>query len=258
MNILEQFRLSGKTAIVTGAAGGIASTLSIGLASAGANVVLADIRLDAARTLADEIAADYGVKTLALQVDTTDVESIKKMVDTAVDAFGHIGIFIPAAGISKPSPAVDMNEDEFDLTMAINVRGVALCNKYMGRHMIAMGGGSIINIGSLGSERALGSGSLSYVASKGAVALMTKSLANDWADQGVRVNGLIPGYFRTALLKPILERDGDGGAKRLEKIPMKRWGDVKDLVGATVFLASDASSYITGHLIAVDGGYLVR
>jgi 2-deoxy-D-gluconate 3-dehydrogenase len=191
-------------------------------------------------------------------VDVTKSESIQEMVKKAVEAFGRIDIFIPAAGISKPSPVVDMKEDEFDLTMAINLRGVAFCNKYVGRHMIESGGGSIINIGSLGSERALGPGSLSYVASKGAVAMMTKSLANDWADKGVRVNGLIPGYFRTALLIPILENDPDKGAARLAKVPMKRWGEVEDLVGAVIFLASDASAYITGHMLAIDGGYLAR
>lgn len=258
MSILQQFSLNGKTALVTGAAGGIAGALSKGMADAGANVVLADLNLAGAEALAKEIAESYGVKTWALQVDTTDVKSIQKMTDDAIAAAGRIDILIPAAGISKPSPVEDMNEDEFDLTMAINLRGVALCCKYVGRHMLAEGGGSIINIGSLGTERALGPGSLSYVASKGAVGLMTKSLANDWADRGVRVNGLIPGYFRTNLLNPLLERDGDGGASRLAKVPMGRWGEVEDLVGATVFLASEASSYVTGHLIAVDGGYLCR
>jgi NAD(P)-dependent dehydrogenase (short-subunit alcohol dehydrogenase family) len=257
MNPLDMFNLKGKTALVTGAAGGIASALSKGLAGAGANLIAADMNIEGARKLADEINVNGG-KAAALHVDVTEAESIKAMVKAAIEAFGRVDIFVPAAGISKPSPVVDMNEDEFDLTMAINVRGVALCTKYVGKHMIEAGGGSIINIGSLGSERALGPGSLSYVASKGAVAMMTKSLANDWGDKGVRVNGLIPGYFRTALLIPILERDADKGAARLAKIPMKRWGETDDLVGATIFLASDASAYITGHLIAVDGGYLAR
>ncbi len=258
MSILNKFSLKGKTALITGAAGGIASALSKGLADAGADIAVADLNLEGAQKLATDIKSAYGVKAAAFRVDVTDVESIKKMVDATVAEFGRIDVFIPAAGISRPSPIVDMNEGEFDLTMTINVRGVALCNKYVGRHMIEKGGGSIINIGSLGSERALGEGSMPYVASKGAVALMTKSLANDWADKGVRVNGLMPGYFMTALLKPIVERDADKGAARLAKIPMGRWGEVEDLVGATVFLASEASSYVTGHLIAVDGGYLAR
>lgn len=258
MSILTKFCLDGKNALVTGAAGGIAGALSKGLADAGANVVLADLNLKGAQSLANEIAEQYGVKTWALEVDTTDGQSIEKMAKDAIAAAGRIHILIPAAGISKPSPVEEMNEAEFDQTIAINLRGVALCSKYVGRHMLAEGGGSIINIGSLGTERALGPGSLSYVASKGAVGMMTKSLANDWADRGVRVNGLIPGYFRTNLLNPLLERDGDGGASRLAKIPMGRWGEVEDLVGATVFLASEASAYITGHLIAVDGGYLCR
>jgi len=255
MESLKLFNLSGKTALVTGAAGGIASALCKGLAGAGANIAAADLDLAGAQRLVDELQS-LGTRAQAFQVDTTKSDSISAMVDDVAEAFGRIDILIPAAGISKPCPVVDMDEDVFDLTIAINLRGVALCCKYAGRHMIAAGGGSIINIGSLGSQVALGPGSLSYVASKGAVAMMTKSLANDWADKGVRVNGLIPGYFLTPLLVPIIENDADKGQKRLEKIPMKRWGGVEELVGAVIFLASDASSYVTGHMLAVDGGFL--
>jgi NAD(P)-dependent dehydrogenase (short-subunit alcohol dehydrogenase family) len=248
-----QLDLTGKTAVVIGGTSGIGLTLANGLAEAGANVVPTGRRLDLVRE-ASEAIARLGRGTLAVECDVTDSASIEKLLAAAVAKFGRIEILVNCAGRTKRTPTLDVSESEWNDIVGTNLNGTLRTCQVFGRHMIDQKYGRIINIASLTSFVSMHEVA-AYGASKSAVLSLTKSLAIEWAHAGVCVNAIAPGVFRTALNSDLL--DGTPrGKELLMRTPMGRFGRLEELVGAAIFLASDAASFVTGQAIVVDGGFL--
>lgn len=245
--------LTGKTAVVIGGTSGIGLALSKGLAQAGANVVPTGRRAEQVRNAAAEVVA-LGRRSLAQTCDVTDNASIEELLRSACGEFGSVQILVNCAGRTKRMPTLDFPESEWDAILETNLNGTLRACRVFGRHMIERRYGRIINIGSLSSFVALFEVA-AYAASKAAVASLTKSLAIEWATSGVCVNALIPGVLRTDLNAALLDGT-ERGREFLMRTPMKRFGKLDELAGAAVFLASDAASFVTGHLLVVDGGIL--
>lgn len=245
--------LAGKTAVVIGGTSGIGRALAKGLAQAGANVVPTGRRTDLVEEVAREIKC-LGRKTLVAPTDVTDRSSLQALLDTTVSEFGRVEILVNCAGRTKRTPTLNVSEEEWNGILETNLNGTLWACQVFGPHMIEKKYGRIINIASLGSFVALYEVA-AYSASKAAVASLTKSLAIEWARHGVCVNAIAPGLFRTELNTSLL--DGTPRGKEfIVRTPMGRFGNVEELVGAAVFLASKAASFVTGHLLVVDGGFL--
>jgi len=247
------FDLTGKSAIVTGASTGLGKGMTLGLASAGADVLLVDhVSSD---SVAQEVRA-IGRRAATLVADLMQMSSIDLVVRTAVEQFGKIDILINNAGIIRRTPAIDFSEKDWDEVMALNAKTVFFLSQAAARDMMKRRYGKIINISSL---LAFQGGILvpSYAASKGAVAQVTKALANEWAQHGITINAIAPGYMATNNTKALRE-DPVRSKAILERIPAGRWGTPSDLQGAAVFLASPASDYVNGHVLVVDGGWMAR
>ncbi|HUN87641.1 MAG TPA: glucose 1-dehydrogenase [Terriglobales bacterium] len=245
--------LNNKTAVVIGGTSGIGLTLAKALAVAGANVVPTGRRAELVRSAAQEVEK-LGRRSLPITTDVASVASVEALLDAVLKEFGSVEILVNAAGITRRTPTIDVAEKEWDSIMDTNLNGTLRSCQVFGRHMIERKYGRIINIASLSSF--LGFYEVAaYAASKAAVASLTKTLAVEWAKHGVCVNAIAPGVFRTDLNAALL--DGTGrGQEFLVRTPMARFGKVEELSGAAVFLASDAASFVTGHLLAVDGGFL--
>jgi NAD(P)-dependent dehydrogenase (short-subunit alcohol dehydrogenase family) len=245
--------LTSKTAVVIGGTSGIGLALAKGLAHAGANVVPSGRRTALVQSAADEIRK-LGRKSLVVPSDVTDRASLEALLRAVVAEFGGVDILVNAAGWTKRTPTLDLPESEWNGILETNLNGTLRACQIFGRNMIERRWGRIINIGSLTSFLAMYEVA-AYAASKAAVASLTKSLAIEWARYGVCVNAIVPGVFRTDLNSALL--DGTPrGQELLLRTPMRRFGQLEELVGAAVFLASDAASFVTGHLLAVDGGFL--
>jgi NAD(P)-dependent dehydrogenase (short-subunit alcohol dehydrogenase family) len=255
MNPQHIFRLDGKIALVTGSSRGLGKEIALGFAQYGASLVLADI---AYPEKTEEEIKGAGARCIAVRTDISNEAEVKDLSQKIMSEFGRVDILINNAGVTQLSytPTEELPIEEWDQVMGINLRGTFLCCKYAGRSMIKTGGGSIVNIASTagitGVPRAP-----AYCASKAGVILLTKSLALEWAQHDIRVNAIAPHYLETELTKGL--RDSDKVYDALTKqIPLKRFGKTWELFGAALFLASDASSYVTGAVIPVDGGYLAQ
>jgi NAD(P)-dependent dehydrogenase (short-subunit alcohol dehydrogenase family) len=245
--------LKDKTAVVIGGTSGIGLALSRGLALAGANVVPTGRRADQVRAAAAAIEA-LGRKSLIATSDVTDNSSLENLLKLACGAFGSVEILVNCAGRTKRMPTLEFPEADWDAILETNLTGTFRACRVFGRHMIERRYGRIINIGSLSSFVGLYEVA-AYSASKGGVASLTKALAVEWAKFGVCVNALVPGVLRTDLNAGLLDGT-ERGKEFLLRTPMQRFGKLDELAGATIFLASDAASFVTGHMLVVDGGIL--
>jgi 2-deoxy-D-gluconate 3-dehydrogenase len=252
--ILNSFSLAGKIALVTGASRGLGRGIAEGLAEAGADVAVVASSARIAET-AEAISA-LGRRAFAVQADLGQPDAVQTIVGSTLAAFGRIDILVNCAGIIRRAPALDVTEADWDEVIAINQRAVFFLSQAVARDMVTRRRGKIINIASLLSFQG-GITVPSYTASKSAVAGLTKALANEWAPLGLNVNGIAPGYMATELTEA-LQSNPERAASILARIPQGRWGTPDDLKGAAVFLASDASDYVQGQILAVDGGWMGR
>jgi 2-deoxy-D-gluconate 3-dehydrogenase len=247
------FDLNGKVAIVTGASTGLGQGMSLGLAEAGADLVLVDY---VPSTETENLIKKMGRKTLMLELNLMKMESITTLVEKTIAAFGKIDILVNNAGIIRRTPAIDFSEKDWDEVMQINSKTVFFLSQACARDMMKRKYGKIINIASLLAFQG-GIFVPSYAASKGAVAQVTKSMANEWAKDGITINAIAPGYMATNNTQA-LRADEVRTKTILDRIPAGRWGLPADVQGAAIFLASPASDYVNGHVLVVDGGWMAR
>ena len=254
MSILDRFSLNDQVALVTGAGSGIGKTVAHGLAEAGADVAVADLDLPGAEKTAASLNA-LGVRSLALKVDVTRAESANQMVEAVIAVWGQLDIAVNSAGISIQSAAEDLEEDIWDAVVGVDLKGIYLCTRMQGRAMLARGMGSIINVASI-SGQIVNRPQLHahYNAAKAGVIQYSRSCAAEWAARGVRVNTLSPGHTVTPMTTGAV---ADMGPTWVSNTPMGRLGTPADLQGAAIYLASQASAYVTGHDLVVDGGYIL-
>lgn len=246
----ELFELTGKVAVVTGASRGLGRAMALGLANAGAKVVVTDI-LDTSKTVEDIKKMDR--ETLGLKVDVTKKTDVEQMVQQTLKKFGKIDILVNDAGIVRSAPAEAMKEEDWDKVIAVNLKGQFLCAQAVGAQMIKQKSGKIINIASIAGK--LGSAqSAAYGASKAGIILLTKTLALEWGKYNIRVNAICPGVFATAMTDDFL-KDNNFSQMLKMRVPLGRPGEPDELVGTVVYLASKASDYMTGHALVIDGGW---
>ena len=249
---MSLFDLTGRVAVVVGGTSGIGKTLALGLADAGADVVATGRRAALVDEVASEIAA-RGRRTVRVTADVGDTRELERLRDSCLGEFGKVDILLCAAGVTQKVATLEMNEADWTRIIETNLTGTLRSCQVFGREMIKRQAGRVITIASLTSF--LGMFQVAaYAASKSGVAGLTRSLAVEWAPHGVNVNAILPGVFKTDLNRALLE--SPRGQEFLMRTPMRRFGRIDELVGAAVYLASDASSFVTGHLLAVDGGFL--
>ncbi len=249
----QLFSLEGKTAVVTGGTSGIGRAISMGLAAAGADVIATGRRQQQVDEAAAEIEA-RGRRSLRITADVGDRSSLEKLLAATLETFGKVDILVNCAGIIKRTPTLDISEEEWNNIINTNLTGTLRASQIFGRHMLERGYGRIVNIASLNSFVAL-TEVAAYAASKAGVASLTRSLAVEWSKKGVTVNAIAPGVFRTDINAKLLDSTARG-QELLMRTPMGRFGKTEELIGAAIYLASDASSFVTGEVLVVDGGFL--
>lgn len=250
---MNLFSLKGKTSIVTGAGRGIGRSVALGLAEAGSNVVVCSRTTAELEELAAEIEAK-GVEALVAPCDVSKEGDIDRVISQTLEKFNYIDILINNAGVTKKHPAEDFPAEDWNQIISVNLTGVFQVAQKVGKVMLEQGGGSIVNVSSVASQTAIKK-SIAYAASKGGVNMLTKNFAAEWADKGVRVNGIAPAYIETPLVEAVKNHREGFADDIARRTPMGRMGRPDELIGAAIFLASDASSYITGETIFIDGGW---
>jgi NAD(P)-dependent dehydrogenase (short-subunit alcohol dehydrogenase family) len=255
-NILSLFRLEGRRALITGGAKGLGRTMALALAEAGAEVAIASRTLVECQDTANVIQSQSGRNTFAAALDVTDESEIQNLKTTLDQEFGAIDILINNAGINIRGNIEDLSAADFDAVMNTNVKGTFLCTKVFGPAMAQRGWGRVINLGSIMSVISM-AGRTPYASSKAAVLGLTRTLAMEWATKGVTVNAICPGPFATDMNLQLLN-DPIKYKAFVEKIPMGRWGELHEIAGSALFLASDAASYVTGTTLFVDGGWTAQ
>ncbi|MGX6449095.1 SDR family NAD(P)-dependent oxidoreductase [Patulibacter sp. S7RM1-6] len=254
-HVASLFRLDGKVAVVTGGASGMGEAMAHGLAQSGATVVVADFDLDAAGRVVDSVAdRDYALH--AERVDVADRGSVEALVEAVVAQHGSIDVLVNSAGVAGRYPAEDFPEEEWDRIVGVNLKGSFLAAQAAGRRMIAQGtGGSIINMASIGASIAYPQAT-AYLQSKGGVLQLTRSLALEWFDHGIRVNALAPTIFETSMMAKGAKKTTETQDFIQRRQLLDRMGDPRDMAGPAIFLASEAATMVTGHCLQVDAGYL--
>jgi NAD(P)-dependent dehydrogenase (short-subunit alcohol dehydrogenase family) len=253
MRVQELFDLTGKTAIVTGGGSGIGRQMAGALAELGANLVLCARKVERCEVAAAELAK-LGVRTLALQCDVRLPDDVRSVVERTVEELGGVDVLVNNAGAAWGAPPEDTPLEGWQKVVDVNLTGVFLFSQAAGRVMIEREGGSIVNIASVAGLRGSPPGAMdaiAYNASKGGVISFTRDLAHKWAQHGIRVNSIAPGWFPSDMTKVVLDHHGD---EFLKSIPLRRFGGPDDLKGAVAFLASPASAFVTGQTLVVDGG----
>lgn len=255
-NVLNLFNLSGRRALVTGGSQGLGRVIAEALAQAGAEIVITSRRLDHCERTANEIAELTQRKTIAIAADVTQEADIDRLFDEANQQLGAIDILVNSAGLNIRGPAAELSSSNWDDVLNVNLKAPFMMARRFGPAMASRGWGRIINLGSILSVIGI-AGRTPYASSKAGVLGLTRTLAMEWAKNGVTVNALCPGPFATEMNRPLLN-DPVQFEAFVSKIPMGRWGDLHELSGAALFLASDASSYMTGNALYIDGGWTAQ
>ncbi len=253
---ISLFNLAGRSAIVTGGSKGLGEAMAAGLASAGADVLLVSRHLLEAQATAERLSAEYGTKVVGCAADVTSNDQVVAMIDLALSAFGKVDILVNNAGINIRGPIEDITPEQFQSVQAINVTGPWLCSRAVVPLMKEAGSGRIINVASTLGMVGLANRT-PYASSKGAVVQLTRALALELAPFGITCNAICPGPFLTDMNVPIADSE-DARKNIIGAVALNRWGRLEEIQGAAIFLASDASSYVTGSLLAVDGGWTAR
>jgi len=251
--VLDQFRLNGKVAVITGGSRGLGKAMAAALAEAGAAVVVTSRSAEACARALDEIQETTGRDGLALATDVTDANAVARLVKRTHETFGHIDVWINSAGLNIRHPIEDFPAEEYDTVLDVNLKGSWLCCRAVGRIMREQQAGSVINVGSVLSTVGLAERT-AYCASKAGILGLTRALALEWAPAGVRCNALCPGPFLTEINRPLLKTP-DRVQALLDHTAFKRWGELSEIQGAAGFLASSASSFMTGAALTIDGGW---
>ncbi len=257
MSVMDKFDLRGRCSIVTGAAMGLGKAMAEALAEAGSDIVIADINMEAAEATAAELSR-IGTRVTAMRCDVTNPDQAEQLSESVLETFGRIDVLINNAGIAKHVKIEDMKIEDWRTIMDVNLNSVFIMSQIVGRVMIRQKRGSIINIASMsGLIVNTPQCQCAYNVSKAGVIMLTKSLASEWAEHGIRVNSIAPGYMKTELTRPYFEGNGEMVQRWMDLSPMKRPGTPDELQGIALYLASDSSSFVTGAVFSIDGGYTV-